>query len=54
MFDGYEKYLSGKWLVSEIRHILTQKDDIQYRMVVMLIKDGLEDIVPLRKTRKED
>ena len=54
MFDGYEKYLSGKWLVSEIRHILTQKDDIQYRMVVMLIKDGLEDIVPLRETRKED
>ena len=54
MFDGYEKYLSGKWLVSEIRHILTQKDDIQYRMVVILIKDGLEDIVPLRETRKED
>jgi hypothetical protein len=54
MFEGYEKYLSGKWLVSEIRHILTQKDDIQYRMVVILIKDGLEDIVPLRKTRKED
>ena len=54
MFDGYEKYLSGKWLVSEIRHILTQGDDISYRMVVTLIKDGLEDIVPLRKTRKED
>ena len=54
MFDGYEKYLSGKWLVSEIRHILTQKDDISYRMVVTLIKDGLEDIVPLRETRKED
>ena len=54
MFDGYEKYLSGKWLVSEIRHILTQKDDIQYRMVVMLIKDGLEEIVPYRETRKED
>ena len=54
MFEGYEKYLSGKWLVSEIRHILTQKDDIQYRMVVILLKDGLEDIVPLRKTRKED
>ena len=54
MFEGYEKYLSGKWLVSEIRHILTQKDDIQYRMVVILLKDGLEDIVPLRETRKED
>ena len=54
MFDGYDEYLSGNWLVSEIRHILTQKDDVQYRMVVILIKDGLENIVPLRETRKED
>jgi hypothetical protein len=54
MFEGYDQYLSGKWLVSEIRHILTQGDDISYRMVVTLLKDGLEAIVPLRETRKED
>jgi hypothetical protein len=53
-----DKFLSGKYIVTAIRHIfsqITQTDPkITYTMKVEVTKDGLEEPVPFRTSRKED
>jgi hypothetical protein len=51
-----DKFLSGKYMVTAIQHIFEQGDNakISYTMKVELTKDGLEEFVPVRKTRKEE
>lgn len=52
---GNDKFLSGKYLVTAIRHIFVrEKDKFTYNMKVEVSKDGLEDVVTSRLSRKED
>jgi hypothetical protein len=52
---GNDKFLSGKYLVTAIRHIfIREKDKFTYNMKVEVSKDGLEDVVSSRLSRKED
>jgi len=49
-----DKFLSGKYLVTAIQHIFSRgKEKVKYNMKVELSKDGLEDVVDTRKSRKE-
>ena len=49
-----DKFLSGKYLVTAIQHIFSRgKEKVTYNMKVELSKDGLEDVVDARKSRKE-
>jgi len=53
----FDKFLSGKYMVTAIQHIFTKKHEdnkISYNMKVEVSKDGLEDYVPSRESRKED
>jgi hypothetical protein len=50
-----DKFLSGKYMVTAIRHIFFQgKEKMTYNMKVEVTKDGLEDSLTVRKSRKED
>ena len=53
----YDKFLSGKYMVTAIQHVFSRlkPDDpkMSYNMKVEVTKDGLEDYVPVRKSRKE-
>jgi hypothetical protein len=50
-----DKFLSGKYLVTAIQHIFTRiEEKVSYNMKVEVSKDGLEEHVPARKSRKED
>ena len=50
-----DKFLSGKYMVTAIQHIFSRgKEKVTYNMKVELSKDGLEEIVDTRKSRKED
>ena len=55
---GIDKFLSGKYMVTAIQHIfsqITQTDPkIKYDMKIEVTKDGLEEQVPFRESRKED
>tara|TARA_Y100000588_G_scaffold233844_1_gene247468 strand:- start:66 stop:1448 length:1383 start_codon:yes stop_codon:yes gene_type:complete len=55
---GYDKALSGKYMITAIKHIFSVESaggtGIDYRMGLELSKDGVEQIVPFRKSRKED
>lgn len=50
--------LSGKYMVTAIQHSFTRikRDDpkVTYTMRVEVVKDGLEEMVEVRETRKED
>jgi len=49
-----DKFLSGKYLVTAIQHIFSRgKERVTYNMKVELNKDGLEEFVDTRKSRKE-
>ena len=39
--ESYDKFLTGRYMVSAIRHIITQSDGTGYKMMIELIKDGL-------------
>lgn len=53
-----DKFLSGKYMVTAIQHVFSRlkPDDpkMSYNMKVEVSKDGLDDYVPVRKSRKED
>lgn len=53
-----DKFLSGKYMVTAIRHIFSQATrtdpKVTYTMKVEVTKDGLEEQVPFRESRKED
>ena len=41
--ESYDKFFTGRYMVSAIRHIVTQDDGTNYKMMIELIKDGLGD-----------
>lgn len=51
-----DKYLSGKYMITAIRHIFSKVEQtdprIQYDMQLELTRDGLGDVVPIREARK--
>jgi hypothetical protein len=50
-----DKFLSGKYMVTAIQHIFSRgKEKVAYNMKVEVTKDGLEEFVDSRKSRKED
>ena len=51
---GHDKALSGRYIVTAIKHIFAERGEIEYRMGIELAKDGFEDVVPFRPSRKED
>jgi hypothetical protein len=55
---GSDKSLSGKFMITAIKHIFsamsTGGTHIDYKMGIELSKDGLEEVVPYRESRKED
>ena len=52
-----DKFLSGKYMVTAIQHVFSRlkPDDpkMSYNMKVEVTKDGLDEHVPVRKSRKE-
>jgi len=55
---AYDKSLSGNFMVTAIKHIFSVESSggtgIEYRMGIELCKDGSEEPVPVRKSRKEE
>ena len=55
---GFDKALSGKFMITAIKHMFSTVSSsgtyIDYRMGLELSKDGVEELVPWRKSRKED
>ena len=51
---AFDKYLSGKYMVTAIKHVFTQQSlgNFGYKMLVELTKDGLHHVVPYREPRK--
>ena len=48
-----DKSLSGNFMITAIKHMFNKDNDkIDYRMGIELSKDGLEEIVPYRESRK--
>ena len=56
--DINDKFLSGKYMITAIQHIFTKikptEQKVTYNMKLEVVKDGLEDIVAARPSRKED
>ena len=49
-----DKSLSGNFMITAIKHMFNKDNDkIEYRMGIELSKDGLEEIVPYRESRKD-
>ena len=49
-----DKSLSGNFMITAIKHMFNKDNDkIDYRMGIELSKDGLEEIVPYRESRKD-
>ena len=55
---GDDKFLSGKFLVTSIRHIFSRTDStdpkVTYTMKVEATKDGYEQLVPVREARDRE
>lgn len=50
-----DKFLSGKYMITALQHTFSRKKEkVAYNMQVELTKDGLEEFVDTRKSRKED
>jgi hypothetical protein len=50
-----DKSLSGHFIITAIKHMFNNNDNkVDYRMGIELSKDGLEEVVPYRESRKED
>ena len=53
--DLQDRLLSGKYMITAIKHMFSKDDNkVDYRMGLELSKDGVEELVPWRKSRKED
>jgi hypothetical protein len=52
---AFDKYLSGKYMVTAIKHVFSQQalGNFTYKMLVELSKDGLSYVVPYREPRKK-
>ena len=54
---GFDKFLSGTYMVTAIKHTFqkfeAKENKTSYTMKIEVTKDGLEDIVDVRKSRKE-
>ena len=51
----HDKSLSGNFMITALKHMFTKNDNkVDYRMGLELTKDGLEEVVPYRESRKED
>ena len=48
-----DKFLSGKYMITAIKHIFYKDKKMSYNMKVEVTKDGLEDVVAYRESRKE-
>ena len=64
-FDNYlqrneqiiDKRLSGKWLVTSIKHIIGsigKTEGTTYNMIIEVTRDGVSACVPDRESRKEE
>ena len=50
-----DKSLSGHFMITAIKHMFNNVDNkVDYRMGIELSKDGLEEVVPYRESKKED
>ena len=50
-----DKSLSGTFIITAIKHMFSKDDNkVDYRMGLELSKDGLEESVPYRESKKED
>jgi len=49
-----DKFLSGKYMITAIKHIFYKDKKMSYNMQIEVTKDGLEDVVAYRESRKED
>ena len=49
-----DKFLSGKYMITAIKHIFYKDKKMSYNMQIEVTKDGLEDVVAYRDSRKED
>ena len=53
--DAYDKFLSGNYMVSAIRHIVsTVNANTDYKMIVDLISDGLSEAPPERTSMRAE
>ena len=54
--DGsIDKFLSGSYMITAIRHIVANESaNIGYKMIVDLVKDGLEETPPIRQAMKTE
>ena len=51
----HDKSLSGHFMITALKHMFDKNGDkTDYRMGLELSKDGLEEMVPYRESRKED
>ena len=51
----HDKSLSGHFMITAIKHMFNNVDNkVDYRMGIELSKDGLEEVVPYRESKKED
>ena len=51
----HDKSLSGHFMITALKHMFDKDgDSTDYRMGLELSKDGLEEMVPYRESRKED
>ena len=50
--ESYDKFLTGRYMVTAIRHIITQSDGTNYKMMIELVKDGLGDLPGYRAPTK--
>ena len=56
--DINDKFLSGTYMITAIQHIFSKikptEQKVTYNMKIEVVKDGLEDMVETRESRKED
>ena len=49
-----DKFLSGKYMITAIQHIFYKEKKMSYNMQIEVTKDGLEEAVAYRESRKEN
>jgi hypothetical protein len=48
-----DKHLTGKYMITAIKHIFYKDKSMSYNMQIEVTKDGLEEVISVRKSRKE-
>ena len=48
-----DKHLTGKYMITAIKHIFYKDDNMSYNMQIEVSKDGLEEAIAIRESRKE-